>query len=209
MFAFDTVFDCADGSDEDTRSLNVLSLRYCYRQTPNMFCDDFNNAWLKFPCGDGETIYSLFNDCFNKRYCQMHRQLYISDKTPCSQYMLCLQSSNMWFSLMIDCTKLCNESNDCLSYFSSLCFEETILFPSKPVMLSPLVYFVYQMNTRNHNSPHFICYTKCDHLYPPGSKQHGYSCRSMADFHARPFNLSLVLSSLAVEIHHVFAGCNN
>ena len=209
LFAFDTIFDCADGSDEQTRSHDMLSLRYCYRQTPNMFCDDFNNARLKFPCGDGESILSPFHGCYNKRYSQIRRQLYISDKTPCSQYMLCLQSSNFWFPWTINCNELCNGSNDCLSYFASLCYEETILFPSKPLMLSPLVYFVYRVNATDHDSPHFICYTECDHLYPPTSKQHGYSCRSMAEFHDRPFNLSLILSDLVAEIHHFFAGCNN
>ena len=54
-FAFDTNFDCADGSDEDVRFIDNLFLRLCFRQIPNMLCDDFNNASLRFPCGDGET----------------------------------------------------------------------------------------------------------------------------------------------------------
>ncbi|CAF3913877.1 unnamed protein product, partial [Rotaria sp. Silwood1] len=36
-----------------------------------------------------------------------------------------------------------------------------------------------------------FCYTKCDHLYPPSSEQHGYSCRTMAEFHSKPFNASM------------------
>ncbi|CAF1331384.1 unnamed protein product [Rotaria magnacalcarata] len=43
-FAFDTNFDCADASDETNISIIEFLFRNCYRQIPNMYCDDLNDA---------------------------------------------------------------------------------------------------------------------------------------------------------------------
>ena len=67
VFAFDKTLDCADGSDEENSFVIALDLDNCYRKVPNMFCDEFNNAWMRFPCGDGYSLKSLFYDCQDKR----------------------------------------------------------------------------------------------------------------------------------------------
>ncbi|CAF2921702.1 unnamed protein product [Rotaria sp. Silwood2] len=209
VFAFDTIFDCADGSDETKKSVSQFMNDLCFRRTPNMFCDDFNDASLKYPCGDGESIRSLFNVCSNGRHSLTLRQLYADDQTLCFKYMLCAQLEHIWFPLLLNYSVFCDNINPYPSALSSVCPEETVLFPPKPLMLFPSVYLAYQTNKTEHFSPDFICYTECDHIYPPSSIQHGYSCRSVTDFNSESFLLSEQLHYLATEILYLFTGCTD
>jgi hypothetical protein len=185
-------------------------LDQCYLNVPNMFCDDFNDAWMKFPCGDGESIPSPFYSCANERNFRAVKQLYADDNTLCWQYLLCTLYLDYLFPLLVNCSALCGEYGQCSSFLSSVCHEKIVLFPPRPIMFSPSVYLVYQTNKSEYYFlPDFICYTRCDHLYPPTSKQYGLSCRSMAEFMDAPFNLGLALYEMVTDILHLFAGCTS
>jgi hypothetical protein len=207
IFAFDTILDCADGSDEDIDVITTRQLEECYRKIPNMFCDDFNSGWMMFPCGDGLSTQNPFYRCENRKESHTLKQLYAGDITVCWQYLVCTQHLDYLFPLLVNCSALCGEH--CSNMVLSMCQERIVFFPPRPIMYSPAVYLAYQTNKTEHSSPDFICYTQCDHLYSPTSKHHGYSCRSIADFDDELFDLSLLLHNMIADILHLFGGCIN
>ncbi|CAF1254239.1 unnamed protein product [Adineta steineri] len=210
MFAFDTTIDCADGSDEVELIYPFDRLAKCYRNIPNMFCDDHNDAWMMFPCGDGEIIDSPLFSCENQRHVRTLQQLYAGDVTLCWQYMICVQYLDFLFPLLVNCNDLCGESGDCLPTIPLACRDSTVIFPPKPVNVHPPVYFVYQTNMSERRFvPDFICYKQCDHLYPPSLKLHGYSCRSFTEFTGEPFHVLESFLKIFTSILHLFAGCIN
>lgn len=210
MFAFDTTFDCADRSDEVDRSDYDERLDKCYRTVPHMFCDDHDEAWMMFPCADGDNVDNPLFDCHNGRSIRSQKSLYEGDNTLCWQYILCAQGFDFLFPLLVNCSDLCGENADCWSMMPVACSNNTIVFPPNPVMLSPSVYWVYQTNnTEDRFPPDFICYTQCDHLYPPSLKLHGYSWRSFIQFSNEPFYVSQEYFEIFTSILHLFTGCMN
>jgi hypothetical protein len=109
IFAFDMILDCADGSDEDINVITTTQLEECHRKIPNMFCDDFNNAWMMFPCGDGLSTQNLFHGCENRKNDPILKQLYADDVTVCWQYLVCTQYLDYLFPLLVNCSALCGE----------------------------------------------------------------------------------------------------
>ena len=206
-FAFDTIADCADATDEQDSLRFVLTAQMCYKRVPNTYCDDVNDAWMKYPCGDGISNYGLFDVCDNGRHIAVLKDLYGDDNTSCFQHMLCTQKSNAAFPMWFDWADVCDERHNYSSFLPSACPESTVIFPSKPIMFSPAVYFVYQTNGTEHSIPDFICYTQCDHRYPPTSKHHGLSCRSTEEFRSRPYHLLLSMIYFTQRILHLFSGC--
>jgi hypothetical protein len=208
-FAFDMTFDCDDGTDErELLTLVTDRLDNCYRHIPHMFCDDFNSAWMMFPCGDGQLVDNPLFACNNRRTIRSIMDLHTSDNTTCWQYMVCAQYYDHLYPLLVNCTTLCGESNNCLSLVTTVCPGDTVFFPPRPIMLHPSVYLAYQTNrTKYRFEPELICYSDCDHLYPPSSIKHGYSCRSLDEFKSAPFHVSQSLQNIATEILYLFAGC--
>ena len=209
-FAFDNTLDCIDGSDEAVDFSENLRLAKCYRQIPHMFCDDYNVAWMMFPCGDGDIVENPQLSCENQRYIRTLKHWYSADATLCWQYITCAQGFDFLFPSLINCKELCGKNDDCWSMILRMCPNSTVFMPPNPMMLSPSVYLAYQTNkSKHHYLPDFICYTQCDHLYPPSMKLHGYSCRSLQEFHSAPFYVPEIFAEIFSSIYSLFAGCMN
>ena len=206
-FAFDTIADCADATDEQEPLRFVLTAQICYLKVPNTYCDEVNDAWMKYPCGDGLSNYGLFDACDNGRHIAVLKDLYDNDNTSCFQHMLCTQKSITAFPIWFDIDELCGEHDDYALSLSSVCSESTVIFPPKPIMFSPSVYFVHRTNQTEHSTPDLICYTQCDHRYPPTSKHRGLSCRSTKELRSRPYSLPFSLIFFTQRILHLFSGC--
>lgn len=209
IFAFDKTFDCADGTDEQNEFLIRFQFHRCHEKVPNMLCDDYNDAWMKYPCGDGESTRNLFERCSNRRNSLDLKQLYSDDNTQCWQYLICTSYLDYLFPLLVDCSTLCGPNDDCSTLASSICHEENVVFPSRSLMFSPSVYFVYQINKMTYDLPNFICYTQCDHLFPPTSKQHGYSCRSIEELIELIYGDSYGIARIIFSIQRFFSGCTS
>lgn len=206
IFAFDKTHDCADGTDEDSHFITALNQDKCYHKVPNMFCDDYNDAWHKFPCGDGESILMPSHSCANGRHSRTIKQLYIDDPTLCWQYLICKHDLDHLYRSLVNCTALCGNNRFCSVLLSSVCNETIVFFPSRPVTFSPSVYLAYQTNKTEHFAPDYICYTQCDHLYPPSFMYKEYSCRPMTEFFEdlNPFD---PLGTVFDNLLHLFDGC--
>ena len=208
-FAFDMTPDCADASDEQTKSvLENARLSTCYRTVPNMFCDDHNNAWMMFPCGDGHSIATPLIQCENQRHIRTLKSYYAGNNAQCWQYFICAQNFAFLFPSLVNCTELCGTTGDCWPLLPFVCPNDTIIFPPNPIMLHPFVYFLYWANGNEKRSlPAFICYTHCDHIYPPSSSRYGYSCRAFSEFQQEPFTVSTMLNQVFDAILRLFSGC--
>lgn len=209
IFAFDKNFDCADGTDEQNIFLQHFLFHRCHQKVPNMLCDDYNDGWMRYPCGDGESIFNVFAQCSNQRNSLELKQLYTNDGTQCWQYLICISYLDYLFPSLVNCSALCGIDGDCLTLVSSVCHEETIVFPSRPIMFSPSVYFVYRINKIIYDLPNFICYTQCDHLFPPTSKQHGYSCRSIKELIEPRYGDGYGIVRIIYSIQRIFSGCTS
>ena len=90
---------------------------------------------------------------------------------------MCSQVFEYLFPTMIDYNQICTDKSDCWSMISMLCPNSILFFPQNSIMTSPNVYLAYN-TSRDTTSilPDFICYTECNHLYPPSRKLNGYSC---------------------------------
>ena len=209
VFAFDGTSDCADGSDEETYILTLFTFHSCYKRIPNIFCDGFNNARMMFPCGDGESIPSPFYTCSNKRYRHAVKMLYDDNVTLCWQHLLCINYLDYLFPSLVNCTVLCGEYGDCSPRLSSVCHEKIVIFPPRPVIFSPPVYFAYETNQTEHVFVDFLCYSQCDHLYPPSFNFNGHSCRSTSEFKSEFINLRIPLREMIPQILYLFEKCRN
>jgi hypothetical protein len=209
IFAFDKNLDCADGTDEQNEFLIRFRFVDCYNKVPNMLCDDYNDAWMKYPCGDGQSIRNAFEQCSNRRNVFDLKQLYTNDSTQCWQYLICIGYLHYLFPLLVNCSALCGTYEDCLTLVSSVCHEENVVFPSRSIMFSPSVYFVYQISKIKSDLPNVICYTQCDHLFPPTSKQYGYSCRVLEELIETSYGDGYGITRIMSTIQRIFSGCTS
>lgn len=209
LFAFDEIFDCADGSDEDGHFPVSFDLEKCYKKVPNLFCDESNDAWMKFPCGDGEVLRDILHGCGNGRLVRTVKMLYTSEVTLCWQYLVCVMYLDSYFSSLVNCSVLCGEHHDCSSMLPSVCDEKIVLFPSRPIVSGTSIYFAYFTNTTYLDLPDFICYSECDHLYPPSLNINGHSCRSINEFLDKYIDRNKLDENYFPEILSLFNGCRN
>ena len=210
-FAFDGMLDCADGSDEDDFFLTLFDLERCYKRVPNIFCDEWNNAWMMFPCGDGPAHPDIFNACENGRFLRIQKMLYTSDVTLCWQYFICVGYLDFLFPSLVNCSVLCGKYHDCFEKLPSVCGESIILFPSRPIVAATPIYFAYFTNRTylDVSLPDFVCYSKCDHLYPPTLKINGHSCRSITELFDNYVNRIGLPANHFSEVLSLFNRCRN
>jgi hypothetical protein len=189
--------------------LDYDDFQYCYKIIPNMFCDDRKNTWMRFPCGDGQSVLNILTECNNQRHIRTVKHLYdTNDRTLCWQYLVCAHGFEFLFSPFVNCIDLCNTIDDCASLLGTVCPNSTTIFPPNPIMLHPSVYLVYWTDENQTNIfPYFICYNECDHLYPPTLKLHGYSCRTLHELNVLSQHGYILLDALFNAVYSLFAGC--
>lgn len=211
IFAFDGMGDCADGSDEDDDITISFDHTLCFRRVPNLLCDERNNAWLMFPCGDGQVISDILRNCENGRNFRTVKMVYeTSEVTLCWQHFICVFKIDFYFSSLVNCSALCGEYHDCSRMLLLVCGEKTVLFPPRPIVFDTVsIYFTYFMNRTIDGPPDFICYSGCDHLYPPSLNINGHSCRSTTEFVDKFIDSSIMSTIFFLEVLTLFDGCRN
>ncbi|CAF0780964.1 unnamed protein product [Didymodactylos carnosus] len=74
-FSFDQMYDCMDRSDEQNSFVRKYQQEYTFCHTnPSIVFEEYNCAYMKYPCGDGDSIsrvdeddYMNYETCLNGR----------------------------------------------------------------------------------------------------------------------------------------------
>ncbi|CAF1106359.1 unnamed protein product, partial [Didymodactylos carnosus] len=190
-FSFDHIYDCMDYSDEQGSDVLDIKSKPCHKLS-TIECEEYNCAWLKFSCSDGQCIRNSEDHlCESPREVLYNRQKNFrksnDDLTElCWKYMMCITGMSTT-TTKLSCYSLCPPPGYCTSYISVTVCPYTFVFPQNFVIF-PFVHTIYMLNQTLSTSkflPEFICYdVKLCKAFPPTHYLLGYSCRKRSEFYS-------------------------